>query len=559
MSTGYRVPASPVLRPPVSTSTGTLLTRQGPVAVVPPVSLLPAGRATRPSRIVSPSHHPGYTADAWLSHFYNRIALLPSSVSLGAISSVQTIRVRVWNAWLIPQTLLEVTVSGGEGISITGPHAPQRFNRLALHEWEVTVSPEGPDIIACGITWRFSGLPPVTCTLTGSRTVSWQVSPDWSEGMTEVLEWKTDVHRSQTGAEQRVARRLSPRRTFEFRVIAEGMARRRLEQQLFSYGSRTWALPVYPDVTLCTGPVSAGSFTVEADTSGRDFVPGRMALICAADPLSDDRESVEVSTVEAGRLTLSRAVNREWPAGSRVFPLRSARLTEPAKITRRTDGVITAQVRFLFTEHNDWPDAPGLTYYRGHPVLEPGSDWSDDLTAEYTRLTTTLDNDTGRPYYQDMAQRPFTVQSHAWLQAGRTEQSQLRTLLYYLRGRQRPVWVGSQATDLVPVSGITGALLDVMYSGFYEDGPAPGRQDLRIETVDKVYYVRVTQVVMRDDHTERLALDTPLDIAQGDIRKISWLSLCVLSSDSVSWEHKTDADGVASLTVTFQGVRDELE
>jgi hypothetical protein len=30
-------------------------------------------------------------------------------------------------------------------------------------------------------------------------------------------------------------------------------------------------------------------------------------------------------------------------------------------------------------------------------------------------------------------------------------------------------------------------------------------------------------------------------------------------ADSVSWEHVTDADGVARVATTFTGVRDELE
>ena len=56
----------------------------------------------------------------------------------------------------------------------------------------------------------------------------WQVEPDWTNGITETLEWKTDILQSYSGAEQRIARRLSPRRTFEFTILINGNERARL-------------------------------------------------------------------------------------------------------------------------------------------------------------------------------------------------------------------------------------------------------------------------------------------------------------------------------------------
>ncbi|MDF7680712.1 hypothetical protein PT300_09020 [Enterobacteriaceae bacterium ESL0689] len=145
MSTGYLTPGRALIRPPVSSNVHKLVTRQGGARLALPTTLLPAGIATRPVSTASQTHHNGYLADAWLSRFYNRIRLLPAAISLGAVSSVQTVRVKVWNAWLKSQTLLAVTVSGSDGIRISGPQTPRQFNRLAVYEWEISASrPRSP-------------------------------------------------------------------------------------------------------------------------------------------------------------------------------------------------------------------------------------------------------------------------------------------------------------------------------------------------------------------------------------------------------------------------------
>jgi hypothetical protein len=79
----------------------------------------------------------------------------------------------------------------------------------------------------------------------------WLADPDWSRGVTETLEWKTDVLQSPTGAEQRISRRLSPRRTFEFTAMLYDTARQRFEHMLWQGCAGTWAMPVYPDVLRC--------------------------------------------------------------------------------------------------------------------------------------------------------------------------------------------------------------------------------------------------------------------------------------------------------------------
>ncbi len=203
-----------------------------------------------------------------------------------------------------------------------------------------------------------------------------------------------------------------------------------------------------------------------------------------------------------------------------------------------------------------------LPAYRGFPVLEPTSDWSEELTAHYARLIAELDNLTGKVHRLDTAQKTFPVYAHQFVLNGRDEQQKMRQLFYYLRGRQRTIWVSTSTTDFYPVKDLVGKTLDVVHSGYSSTlKNETGRQDIRIELVNRrVFYRRIVSAEVVDNNTERLALDgESISVKLSDIVKISFIALCRLESDTVSWSHKTDADGVATVAVNFRGVRDELE
>ncbi|KOE30345.1 hypothetical protein D17P3_0310455, partial [Aggregatibacter actinomycetemcomitans D17P-3] len=131
-----------------------------------------------------------------------------------------------------------------------------------------------------------------------------------------------------------------------------------------------------------------------------------------------------------------------------------------------------------------------------------------------------------------------------------------------LRGRQRAIWVATSSTDVTPTGDILGKTLDIAYINYTGAlQKQTGRQDVRIEcTGNRIFYRRIVSSGVVDSTTERLAFDGEIiNIKQNEILKISFLTLSRLESDTVSWLHHTDADGAATVTVSFRGVRDELE
>lgn len=382
------------------------------------------------------------------------------------------------------------------------------------------------------------------------------MEPDWTDGVSETLSWKTDVMISPSGAEQRIARRLSPRRLYEFTVLAGHTDARMLENQLFLAGGITWDMPVFPDVAQLSAPISAGSQVIAIPTSGRDFVVGDNLLLKDGFGMMARQQVATIQSLDAQSITVTSALSA-WPAGSFLYPMRPAVFTDTPAITRYNDSLMRVQLRVRLAAHNPHAAAMDTPLYRGHPVLEQDADWVDDLTAEYQRQLLELDNETGIPYRTDTAGRAFVMQQHVWTQIGREAQSRLRSQLYYLRGRQRAIWVASQAADIIPVAA-SGSTLTVALAGYSEYGVMPGRRDLRLLMSDGTrLYRRIISATRQTEH-EQLALDGEVPPLSA-ISQVSLMALCRQNTDDITWEHTTDADGFAQVSTTFRGLRDELE
>ncbi|EOY8031159.1 hypothetical protein RCE97_02040 [Klebsiella pneumoniae] len=388
----------------------------------------------------------------------------------------------------------------------------------------------------------------------------WLADPDWSRGVTETLEWKTDVLQSPTGAEQRISRRLSPRRTFEFTTLVHDTGRQRFENMLWQGCAGTWAMPVYPDVFALPAAVSSGVTALSMPTAGRDFTVGGTVLLKTDESPAATSRMVTIAGIAGNVLQLASPLTDSWPAGTLVYPVRPAVLAEPPSLSRLTDTATTAQVRFRIAEHNAFSDAPVVTQYRGHPVLESETDWGESVSGSYQPLIRELDNSSSIPYRLDTAGRPFWRQTHNWFTVNRQAQTSLRQLLWYLRGRQRPIWVPGQTLDFSPRSAISGNSVDVVEAGFTELGIRPGRRDICILLADGTRYYRRIAAVSLVSGAERLVLDgDAINTGSHPIVSVSLMTLARQDTDSVSWEHVTDADGVARVATTFTGVRDELE
>lgn len=493
-----------------------------------------------------------------LSDWYNRIHISTGLIALGNVVTNVTQYVRVWNAWLDrSQTLNTFTTVNGDGINVTAPGAlPITFLRNQELQWTFTVDVQGPPTIAATYTWTFADGETAVLNITGNRVTAWALTPDWSAGVRETLQFKTDVMTAWSGVEQRRALRIAPRRQFEFTAPMAQQERRIVEAALFAWSSMIWALPIFSDGQRLTSALAPGALTVPCDTVNRDFRAGGLAILITD---AANYEVLQIASVTTSALALTNAVAGSWPKGSRLYPIRTARLASYPKIARVNGQYATVQPQFVTVEPCDWTPASGLPTYRGYPVLENSPDTGVGAEASYERQANLIDNDTGVVEMDDTAKIGFPMWMHEWFMQGRTQRAFFRALMYLLKGRQGEIWVPSYQSDLqlAAIIASTASTIDVQMTGYtlFLVGQI-NRQDIRIELLNgTVFYRRVTGSTGVDANTERLSIDSTLgqQVTAAQVRRISFMTLCRLNSDSIDIQHVNGDTGLATAATQWRG------
>lgn len=513
---------------------------------------------TRVPAVAHPVAISAMSALSYMTDFYYRIHIIPAVIDVGNLVTSQTRAIAVWNAWPDQsRTLIDIEATNAEGIDVSGADVPAVFAPLQVRTWQINVSTSGAAVIDAALSWLFAGLDPIQVAITGNRLTAWTMAPDWSNGIVETLLWLTDVQTAANGAQLRVPLRQAPRRQWEFGVLLGAAERQRMETTLYDWRGRVWALPVWTDQTMLTSLLAAGATGIALDTTAFDFAVGGLAMLYRD---VAHYELVEVAGISASAITLARPTINAWAVGTRVYPCRTARITDTPTLTRHSADVLSSSLRFESMEPCDYPATAPSASYLGYPVLEDRPDETGDLTAKFDRHLDIADGDIGLVDVVDLDGLPWASQSHVFWHWGRSARGRLRELLYWLAGRAQAVWVPSFVDDLTLAATILGAgtTLTVVSSGQVLYGLRPGRRHLRIELFDgRVIYAGARAAVPVDDATEALALDAPpgFDITPAMVRQINWMMLATLADDTVELQHGADAyadnAGLATCTVSW--------
>lgn len=498
---------------------------------------------------------------AFFDDFYNQIHVRPQKIALGNVVSTQSVLVDVWNAYFVSQTLSSIT-GIEEGISVTGEAVlPMVFAAGQYEEWDVSVSPTGPSNVDARITWVFDSIPDGWADVTGNRIVAFSFTPNWRDGVGERLEWKTDVLPSITGAEQRRAIRVTPRREFTAKFIVEGRDRALADNVVHAWGGMTWSVPIWHDIQVLAAPLAAGVVFIPCTTAHRDFAAG--ALVVLRGQRADQYEAAEVESVDVSGVTLARPTLADWPAGTRLYPARTAKMARQPRIRRAHDAAWEMQATFDVAEPCEWPELT-MSTYRSHPVFEERPDEGDELDITFERILAELDNDSAAPYVLDTAAAGFMNQQHAWVMHGPQERTAFRSFLYAMRGRQLSVWVPTHADDfrLVTSTLASDPSITVENVGFSRYGFGQvGRRDIRVQLRNgTVFYRRIVDASEIDAESEQVTMDSAFGVvvAPGDVSRISFMRLMRLDDDAIDIRHVTDLEGVATSSVGFRTVRDDI-
>jgi hypothetical protein len=506
-----------------------------PVGGSPAYRLMPPSEWSARARI-------GSRPLAFFDDFYYRIHITPVELALGNVVSEQTRQVNVWNAY--PDRSVTLTAIGIDplaGITIDGPPAPPlTFPALAERTYDVHVALVGSSSIDTLVLWTFTGIPAPALHITGNRTLAFPWRPDWSKGVLETLEWRTDIIAAQEDTEQRIAMRNTPRQTWEFTVANDGTARQTMTNALIGMQAFRWAIPQWPHGADLVDNAPAGSTTIKIPTYGRGFFVGGIFLLI--DQETGAHEAGEVDSITADAIEAKLPLASTWRKGvTTLYPAKPSTVDDAGTLEHFTGAADEARVRFMTDEPVDHDATVTMPVYRGVPVLEDIPDWTTAPTLKPERMMITIDNKTSLPQRFDKTGVAMLTQGQNWTPVGRAQIERIRSLQYLLKGARGALWIPSWMQDMTLASDTLAAtftlpIVNCGYASFLKG--KLHRRDIRIESDQGVLYRRITDAVEGAGNTEGLTLDAsipyPLSAAPGAVT-ISFLAVFRQASDRQEW------------------------
>jgi hypothetical protein len=303
--------------------------------------------------------------------------------------------------------------------------------------------------------------------------------PNWDVGVTEGLAWKTDVLPSETAIEQRRGVRRYARRTIEASFLRQVSQMARLDNFFVGAGQAQVQVPLwfeqYPLPAGLTSGVATLVFPDEALVH-REFRDGDLVLVTNKNP--DDYDILEIATanVVTDTITWVTAPARSWPAGTRIIPLRTARIMDSAQSASKTDRVGTATVRFDLSEP-ETQVVPSWGYCA--PLWRFKVDRSEDIALTYGRTTFVLDNESGVVDVTDPGERAQVSTRSAVKLFGRAQVSAFRSFIAMARGRALRFYMPTLTYSVEPIGDIAGGdHIDARPMGYVELMRRP--QDARL-------------------------------------------------------------------------------
>ncbi|MGI4850621.1 MAG: hypothetical protein ACRYGR_01590 [Janthinobacterium lividum] len=391
--------------------------------------------------------------------------------------------------------------------------------------------------------------------------------------MTETLEWRTLISKTLSGAEQRIATRQYPRRTYEFTVIEWQAERAKIEMFLRLFGAYNFYVPMWADAAPLL-EVNYGQDLLAVDWRGMNFysTQGSQLGLLIVWANSASYEILEIVSIDDDGITVD-AGGSTWPIGTLVMPLQLMRFADTpsqtlvsAVVSSGTFSFVSAEAAFISTQtiFSSYQAllTGGLTF-DNLPVYNVAPNDLDGPQNTYDRDTVELDSNTGLDRIIDVSGNSYRHQNYTAFITSPLLLGGLRYLLYNtLRGRQGAIWMPTFAADFIIAADMINQYLnvyDTKYTSYASlGGPMLGMQHIRIvATGGRVFYFKILSSYQGGNlgtGYEVLVLNQGLVIPMTEVVMISLVSMMRLDQDATSIVHQMPGGGMALAQMNFVDV-----
>jgi hypothetical protein len=500
---------------------------------------------------VSPLGITATKLDDFFDLFYNRIAVIPDLIDAGSVSSAQTFQVEVWNGFFQNKQLTAINEVDAEGILVqTGLPISSVFLQLQSSVYDIVVDTDGPPTIDAFLSWVF-GTDLGTLNIVGSRLSVFGFEPDTK--LTESLRWLTDVFRT-FSSEQRVRLRKNARQVFEFVTQADGEIQTRLNNIMYGWQDKVFALPYWPDAVKHVNPIVNGATEILIDTVNRDFRDGELAIIWADDLAN---EAFEIDTVDSDRLNLTREVVNDYPDGALIIPI--VKCLSEGGLRRQIGRMDDTRSTITFRgQDNISIDDQTQTWnvYDGYELWEGANFQFGSINSDIVLPVKFLDNQTG--YFRNYPTRSITDETglQSFVVRNAADRLTLKKYLFRRLGRLKPFWLESYRRDFVPVQTIGAGAITMTIQHTNQRFSQIAEMGFALKFIlqdGSIFYRGFNGLVSEDiaNQTEIVEFSSNLgqEVLPEDIDRISILRLTRFDTDNLALDHYIGEGIITTLSV----------
>jgi len=463
--------------------------------------------------------------------YYYRIHTKPQSIVLGNLVSAKTETVKVWNSYLEPKVLNNI--SGlADGVTVTSPEPePSYFAATEERDYQFNIDKNGNAVIDIVAVFNFVNANDPTVSITGRRLVIMPFKP--MNNMQERIEWLTDIIQSFDG-EQRLALRMAGRQEFEYRYYLNEQDFSKIKSIAYQWGFRIFAIPVWHEETKNIGTVSLNATEILFDTSYADYRSDSLIAVIGQD---NDIEAVEIDQVLSDRVTLKLPFPRTM-SNVTVAPMRFARSLNGIDFDRQAPNHTFSSTTFTVTDNVDLSASGSFTQYKSLDVLHNCIVLITPVTERMIRAVDVFDNGSGQidvDVQNDYISRTFTM---TFVSYNKQELWQNRQFLHRMKGKRGTFWRPTFNKDMILVSTIGPSSTSITiepigYPLYYTN------TDIMIEMKSGTrYYNEITSgASVGNTEVLQLASVFGVTIQPADVKRISFMHKVRLDSDSVDILH----------------------
>lgn len=504
----------------------------------------------------------GSITNSFFDDYYNQIWVVPASLDLGVIGSESSKTFMVWNAyWRSSQTLMSVTVANGEGIQFSGPARPTVFDPMEHFIFTVTALADGPATIATTYRMTFSDGQVTELPVFGNRVKLWSFPANWSDSYKISYEFKTEILTSRSGREQRIAHRMTPRKTLAHSVLLTAEKLRRFNELMWSWQDRAFVMPEVTRKTFSESGMAPSSDYMDVAAPVPSWV--KVGVTVVLDNNAGTKGLRVIESVTGQRVTFKSRGATAWPAGTKVYYAVSGYFAPSLQTSRLTSTVARVALAFNvapLSEPAFDSGVPALTI-GGREIFDKRPNWSSNVDVTFQHEAEELDYGYGPISRFSPIRFGTMVRQHTYLARDSGEAEAVLQFFSRNFGQQGEFYAPTWEHDVVPKIAAGPSTMSLRVAGreFYDAyGASTVTRGLAVRFKDGTMVYRLIQGISLvndsggEDSSITITQTWGREVSTNTIEYVSWMLLWRLASDTLTFEFLSDS--VAQFQIAMQSI-----